>query len=113
MTVNALRSHLDGLSSATCKFTIEKVHRDRISIRCDYVFLGKQKHSHVSLPAYPTGSPDDAPANNLNVVLDPLNFENVEAAAEREIYAPLLGHETLAHYERTHPASDLPVSRCC
>ncbi len=113
MTVSALRSHLQGVSSTTCKFTIEKVQRDRISIRCDYVVSGKKKHSHVSLPAYPTGSPDDTPANNLNVVLDPLNFENVASCAEREIYAPLLGSETLAHYQRMHPDSDLPVSRCC
>lgn len=113
MTVSALRSHLENLSSATSRFTIDKVHRDRISIRCDYQFAGKKKHSHVTLPAYPTGSPDDAPANNLNVVLDPLDFANVETDAEREVFAPLLGHEMLAHYERMHPDSGLPVSRCC
>ncbi len=113
MTVNALRTHLPSLNSATSSFSIDKVQRDRVSIRCDYQLLGKKKHSHVTLPAYPTGSPEDAPSSNLNVVLDPLSFENVESCAEREIFAPLLGHEVLEFYQRMHPESGLTVTRCC
>ncbi len=113
MTVSALRDYLKAADSANCRFTIDKVDRDRVSIRGDHVFEGKKKHCHVLLPAYPTGLPDDAVSHNLNVVLDPLGFENIESSAERQVFAPVLGHEILDHYERMHPGSDFPVSRCC
>ncbi len=113
MTVNTLRAHLAGLSNTACRFTISKVHRDRVAIRGDYMLSGKKKHSSVVLPAYPTGSPDDAPCNNLNVVLDPLQFEGVQSCEERDVFAPLLGHDILAHYEKTHPDAAIPISRCC
>ena len=113
MTVSALRDYLKAAGSANYRFTVDKVARTQVSIRGDYVFSGKKKHSHVLLPAYPTGLPDDAVTNNLNVVLDPLGFENVESSAERQVFAAVLGHEILDHYERMHPGSDFPVSRCC
>ena len=113
MTVNSLRAHLESISSRACRFTIHKVHRDRVSIRGEYVLSGKKKLSYVVLPAYPTGYPDDAHCNNLNVVLDPLEFIDVETCTEREEFAPLLGHEILAYYERTHPHAVMPFSRCC
>lgn len=113
MTVSALRDYLKNASNANCRFTIDKVERDRVSIRGDYVFSGKKKHSHVLLPAYPTGLPDDAVSHNLNVVLDPLEFRNTESSTEREVFAPVLGHETLDYYERMHAGSDFPVTRCC
>jgi hypothetical protein len=113
MTVSALRSYLESVSGPSCRFTIHKVHRDHVSVRGDYRLSGKNKHSYVLLPAYPTGSPDDAPCNNLNVVLDPLDFEDVDTCAERDIFAPVLGREVLAHYEKMHPHAALTVSRCC
>lgn len=113
MTVSTLRSHLESVSSPTCRFTIHKVHRDRVSVRGDYFLSGKRKHSYVLLPAYPTGSADDAPCNNLNVVLDPLDFEEVDTCAGRDMFAPVFGHEVLEHYEKMHPHAALPVARCC
>ena len=113
MTVSTLRSHLESVSGPGCRFTIHKVHRDRVSVRGDYVHSGKSKHSYALLPAYPTGSPDDAPCNNLNVVLDPVDFEDVDTCAERDLFAPVFGPEVLAHYEKMHPHAALPVSRCC
>ncbi len=113
MTVSTLRSHLESVSAPGCRFTIHKVLRDHVSVRGDYVLSGKSKHSYVLLPAYPTGSPDDAPSNNLNVVMDPLEFEEVDTCAERDIFAPVLGREVLAHYEKMHPHAGLTVSRCC
>lgn len=113
MTVSALRDYLKNVSNSSCKFTIDKVDRDRVSIRADYVFSDKKKHSHVLLPAYPTGLADDAVSNNLNVVLDPVNFTNVESSAERQLFAPVLGDEALAYYERMHAGDGFPVTRCC
>ncbi|MGA8878683.1 MAG: hypothetical protein WB555_24285 [Candidatus Korobacteraceae bacterium] len=113
VTVSTLRQRLEKLSNADCSFTIHKVHRDRVSIRADYFHLGKKKHADVLLPAYPTGYSNDAPCNNLNVVLDPVQFEGVESCAERDVFVPLLGHDVLAHYEKMHPDGVLPVSRCC
>ena len=113
ITVSALRSHLEKISSATRRFTVHKVHSDRVSVRADYVLSGKNKRSFVVFPAYPTGWADDAVCNNLNVVLEPLNFENAADRSEREIFEPLLGHEVLHHYENLHPAPGVPVSRCC
>ncbi len=113
MTVSTLRSYLETVSSSACRFTIDKVHRDRVAVRSDYVVSGKRKHSSVLLPAYPTGSPDDAPSNNLNVVLDPVQFEDVDSCAERDIFEPVLGPEILAHYEKMHPHDVLPLARCC
>jgi hypothetical protein len=113
MTVSTLRSHLESISDPACRFTIHKVHRDRVSVRSDYVLSGKRKHSYVLLPAYPTCSPDDAPCNNLNVVLDPLAFVDVDTCTERHVFAPVLGHEILAYYEKMHPHAGIPLSRCC
>jgi hypothetical protein len=113
MTVNTLRTHLDSISSRTRRFTIHKVQRDRVSVRGEYALLGKKKLSYVVLPAYPTGYPDDALCNNLNVVLEPLDFIDVDTCTEREEFAPLLGVEMLAYYERMHPHAGMPFSRCC
>lgn len=113
MTVNTLRSHLEDISSLGCRFSIHKVHRDRVSIRGDYVLFGKRKHSEILLPAYPTGFAGDAPCNNLNVVLDPLAFIDADTHAEREVFVPLVGHEMLTYYEKMHMAEGLPMSRCC
>ncbi len=112
-TVNALRSHLEKISSAACRFSIHKVHSDRVTVRADYVVTGKDKRSFVVFPAYPTGWPDDAVCNNHNVVLDPLQFEDAAEHSEREMFEPLLGHEILHNYENMHPAPSEPVSRCC
>jgi len=113
MTVSTMRSHLEGLSNNACRFTVSKVHGDHVSIRADYTLAGKKKHASVVLPAYPTGSPDDAPSNNLNVVLDPLHFEGAPGSEERDVFAPLLGHDILDHYAKTHPDAAIPISRCC
>ena len=113
MTVSTLRSHLETVSTSAGRFTIDKVHRDRVAVRSDYVLSGKRKHAYVLLPAYPTGSPDDAPSNNLNVVLDPLDFEGVDSCAERGVFEPVLGSEILAYYEKMHPHAALPLTRCC
>jgi hypothetical protein len=112
-TVNALRSHLERISSAACRFAIHKVHSDRVSVSADYVLSDKDQRSLVVFPAYPTGWLDDAVCNNLNVVLDPLQFDNAADHFEREIFEPLLGHEVLHHFENMHPAPGEPVSRCC
>src|SRR5664280_2222889 len=74
MTVSTLRAHLEGISTSAYRFTIHKVHRDRVSVRSEYVLSGKKKTAYVLLPAYPTGYPGDAPCNNLNVVLEPLDL---------------------------------------
>ncbi len=113
MTVSTLRAHLGSISSPACKYSVDKVHRDRVSIRSDYLLDGKKKHSYVLLPAYPTGYPDDATCNNLNVVLEPLDFVDIESCSERVMFAPLLGLDMLAYYEKMHPHAGLPVSRCC
>jgi len=97
----------------TCRFAIHKVDRDRVSVRAEYVFSGQKKRSYVLLPAYPTGYPDDAPCNNVNVVLDPVDFVDVDSCAERDVFAPVLGQEMLAYYEKMHPHAGLTVSRCC
>ena len=113
MTVSTLRNYLKSVSSQGCEFTIGKVDSHHLSIRADYTSGGTTKHAHVVLPAYATGFPDDATSHNLNVVLDPLSFANLASSAEREVFLPLLGRETLEHYEHMHPNADLPVSRCC
>ena len=113
MTVSTLRAHLEGISTSAYRFTIHKVHRDRVSVRSEYVLSGKKKTAYVLLPAYPTGYPGDAPCNNLNVVLEPLDFVDIDNCAERDIFAPLLGNDMLAYYEKMHPHAGIPVSRCC
>ncbi|HTV65766.1 MAG TPA: hypothetical protein VMD98_09185 [Bryocella sp.] len=113
MTVSMLRSELESLSTAACRFSIAKVHRDHVSVRGDYTLSGKKKHSLLLLPAYPTGWPDDETCNNLNVVLDPLSFEGIQDCTERNVFAPLLGREVLEHYEKMHPDAAMPISRCC
>lgn len=106
-TLNTLREYLENFSSPACRFKVEKVRRDRITVGSESVMSGKKTHSFVVLPAYPTGHDDDAPCNP-NVVLDPLLFENVETCSEREVFAPLLGHEVLAYYEKLHRTSVFP-----
>ena len=113
MTVSTLRKWLEDLSRTGRKFSIVRVRRDRVWIHCDYTAQGKGRHATVVLPAYPTGSAEDEPSNNWNVVLDPLEFEGAKACEEREVFATLLGHEVLAHYEKMHPTAVVPVSRCC
>lgn len=113
MTVSTLRAHLERISNPTCRFTVHKVERDRVSVRSDYLQAGKKRHSHVLLPAYRTGHPDDEPSSNWNVVLDALAFVEADTASERDVFAPLLGHDMLAYYEKMHPQAGLPVSRCC
>jgi hypothetical protein len=113
MTVNTLREHLERISRPARKFTIHKVQRDRASIQCEYMLSGKKKKAYVLLPAYPTGYPGDSPCNNLNVVIDPIEFIGVDTCAERDEFAPLLGDEMLAHFERMHPHTGLVVTRCC
>lgn len=113
MTVSTMRSHLANVSSRECTFSLHKVHADRVSIRSDYFLSGKGKRSYVLLPAYPTGFPGDAPSNNLNVVLDPIGFVDADSHAERDIFAPVVGHEVLVHYEKMHQHEGLPMSRCC
>ena len=113
MTVSTLRDHLEAISNGDRRFSIAKVHRDRVSIRADYLASGKRRYASVILPAYPTGSAEDAPANNLNVVLDPISFEGAQSCEELHIFAPLLGHEILEHYEKLHPSEAMPISRCC
>ncbi len=113
MTVSTLRDYLESVSGAGRKFSVARVRGDRVSIRCDYTQAGKKKHASVWLPAYPTGWPDDVSCNNLNVVLDPLEFEGASSCGEQAQFAAVFGEEVLAHYEKTHPASTLPISRCC
>ena len=112
-TVRTLRAELARISSVTCKFSIHKVHRDRVSIRCEHVVEGQRKHSEVVLPAYPTGWPADGSCNNLNVVLDPVEFVSADSPEKRHFFAPLVGHEALAYYEKLHGQESLTVSRCC
>jgi hypothetical protein len=113
MTVNTLRAHLERISSPACKFSLDKVRGDRVSVRSDYILDGKKKHSYVLLPCYPTGHPADATCNNVNVVLEPLDFIDIDSCSERIMFAPLLGIEMLGYFEKMHPHAGLPVSRCC
>jgi hypothetical protein len=111
VTLSALREHLDSLSNHDCKFDIDKVGRDRVTVRCETQAQGKHA-SFVVLPAYPTGHADDSPTNP-NVVLDPIEFVKADTHEERHKFVPLLGHDVLAHYEKMHPAGGLKMTRCC
>jgi hypothetical protein len=113
MTVSTLRAHLEDISTSAYRFTIHRVHRDRVWVRGEYVLAGKKKTADVLLPAYPTGYPGDAPCNNLNVILEPLDFVNIDTCTERDIFAPLLGNNMLAYYEKMHSHAGLHVTRCC
>lgn len=113
MTVSALRSRLEQLSNAGCSFAVHKVRNDHVSVRADYRHEGNKKRSFVILPAYPTGWPDDATCSNVNVVLEPLRFDAADDACEREMFAPLLGHDVLHYYETLHPDNGVAVTRCC
>ena len=111
VTLSTLREHLEIISTPDCKFTIEKVRGDRITVRSEDLISGKK--ISVVLPAYPTGHEHDVPGNP-NVVLDPVAFVNAGTCAEREVFAPLLGQDVLAYYHKLHPHTDgLAVSRCC
>jgi hypothetical protein len=113
VTLSTLREHLETISKPDCKFKIEKVRGDRVTVRSESLIAGKKTNSSVVLPAYPTGHEHDVPANP-NVVLDPLSFINAETCAEWEVFTPLLGQEVLAYYHKLHPHTDgLVVSRCC
>jgi hypothetical protein len=109
-TLSTLRERLETISSPNCRFRIEKVLRDRVTIRGESLLSGE--YSFVVLPAYPTGHEDDVPANP-NVVLDPLLFVNAETCAEREMFAPLLGHDVLTYYDKLHPHIGVSLSHCC
>ena len=111
VTLSTLREHLEAISSPDCRFTIEKVRGDRITVRSENLI--SEKKISVVLPAYPTGHEHDVPGNP-NVVLDPLAFVNAETCAETEVFAPLLGHDVLDYYHKLHPHTvGLSVSRCC
>jgi hypothetical protein len=112
VTLNTLREHLETISSPDCRFKIEKVRGDRVTVRNESLISGKKTNSSVVLPAYPTGHEHDVPGNP-NVVLDPLTFVNAETCVEREVFAPLLGRDVLAYYHKLHPHTGLTVSRCC
>jgi len=113
VTLSTLREHLETISSDDCRFKIEKVRGDRITVRSESLISGKKRNSSVVLPAYPTGHEHDVPGNP-NVVLDPLAFVNAGTCAEREVFVPLLGQDVLAYYHKLHPHTDgLAVSRCC
>jgi hypothetical protein len=103
---------LETISSDDCRFKIEKVRGDRITVRSESLISGKKRNSSVVLPAYPTGHEHDVPGNP-NVVLDPLAFVNAETCAETEVFAPLLGHDVLDYYHKLHPHTGITVSRCC
>ncbi|MGA2961232.1 MAG: hypothetical protein ABSD96_06120 [Candidatus Korobacteraceae bacterium] len=111
VTLSTLREHLETISTPDCKFKIEKVRDDRITVRSESLISGKK--ISVVLPAYPTGHEHDVPGNP-NVVLDPLSFAGADACAETEVFAPLLGHDVLDYYHKLHPHTvGLSVSRCC
>lgn len=113
VTLSTLRDRLENISGPDCRFKIEKVRHDRITVRSDRMVSGKEARFFVVLPAYPTGHEDDTPGNP-NVVLDPLEFVNAETCAEREAFAPLLGEEVLAYYHKLHPHDvGLSLTRCC
>jgi len=109
-TLSTLRKHLESIGVQDCRFKVEKVHHDRVTISCEDVHSGRK--SYVILPSYPTGHQDDLPANP-NVVLDPLEFVNVEGCAQRRVFAPLLGNELLEYYEKLHPDTEFSLTRCC
>lgn len=111
ITVAALREHLEQISRPGCRFRIENVGRDRVTVQVE-IGSSKRPHPCVILPAYPTGHADDLPGNP-NVVLDPLEFMNAETHAEREVFVPLVGHDVLLHYEKMHPSAVMPFNRCC
>ena len=113
MTVSTLRSHLESISRPARRFRVHKVQGDRAIVRCEYAVAGTRKHTDVVLPAYPTGYESDTPPRNVNVVLDPLEFVNAESCADHDVFAPLLGEEVLAHFEKMHPHVGLSMSRCC
>jgi hypothetical protein len=110
VTLSTLREHLEIIGTPDCKFTIDKVRGDRVTVRSESLISGKK--ISVVLPAYPTGHEHDVPGNP-NVVLDPLAFVNAETCAEREVFAPLLGQDILDYYHKLHPHIGLAVSRCC
>lgn len=111
-TLSTLREHLKTISRPDCVFEVEKVRRHRITVRSESLGSGKKLHPFVVLPAYPTGHEDDEPSNP-NVVLDPLQFGNVETCAEREVFVPLLGQDVLAYYDKLHPHIGFSLSSCC
>jgi hypothetical protein len=112
VTLSTLRDHLETISGSDCKFKIEKVRGDRVTVRAESLISGKKTDSSVVLPAYPTGHEHDVPGNP-NVVLDPVSFVNAETCVEREVFCPLLGHDVLAYYNKLHPHTGLSISRCC
>lgn len=112
LTLSSLREFLDSISNHDCRFRVEKVTRDRVTVRCESLSEGKRTHSDVMLPAYPTGHADDEPTNP-NVVLDPLEFHNAEDHESRHRFLPLLGHDILAHFDKMHPKAGLKMTRCC
>ena len=113
VTLSTLREQLESLNrQQEGKLLIEKVSRDRVTIRWEAAASGVRVQSWVVLPSYPTGHEDDSPTNP-NVVLDPLEFVGADTHEERERFVPLLGHDVLVHYEKMHPQPGLKMTRCC
>ena len=112
VTLSTLRERLEAISTPECRFTIEKVRGDRITVRSESLIAGKKASCSVVLPAYPTGHEHDVPGNP-NVVLDPLAFSGAETCVDREVFAPLLGEDVLEYYHKLHPHLGVSVSRCC
>jgi hypothetical protein len=112
VTLSTLREQLEKISTPECKFKIDKVRADRVTVRSESLVAGKKVNYSVVLPAYPTGHEHDVPGNP-NVVLDPMEFVNAETCAEWEVFAPLLGNDVLEFYHKQHPHIGVSVSRCC
>ena len=52
-TVTVLRNHLEKISSAGCRFSIHKVHSDRVSVRADYVLSRRLRNRGVKMSLSP------------------------------------------------------------
>ena len=112
ITMASLREHLEQISSADCRFAIEKARSGRVFVHAEGWHGGKKVRPVVVLPTYPTGHAHDDPVNP-NVVLDPIEFQEADSIHLREMFEPLLGHATLQYYEKMHPAGQLQMTRCC
>ena len=103
---------MERISTPDCKFKIDKVSDKRVTVLSNRLVSGKRTRSYVLLPAYPTTHEDDVPGNP-NVVLDPIEFVDAESCEEREVFAPILGHEILEYFHRLHPHLEMRMARCC
>lgn len=112
ITMASLREHLEALSTAECKFSIDKVRGAKVYIRAEARIHDEKVKPAVVLPTYPTGHAHDDPVNP-NVVLDPVEFVDAETPHKRELFLPLLGEDAMRHYNKMHPAQQLQMTRCC